>query len=188
MQAWGRFLLCGVFLTVLLGCGAAEPEVAHVTMPPGDGEGASSTLTEVKVANSQGQAYAAFAYDTSYWTAIYAQESQQDDVLLVVSNAQGTVTITAMRTLGRADTTCRYQMALAARDEGYAIGDYNWQTNPHQVEFFVGEITKNQGGRAYYCAQVWNNFGVEFLLSADRASTLDKAQLLYLMRSLEALR
>lgn len=189
MNPTWKAVLLGLALATLGSCGAQEPEVSRITMPQGNGGAdVSNNITTWEAANAQGQAYASLGYDSSYWSPLYVQDGAEDDVFLVLSNASGSVTITLLRTLGRADTTCRYQMAMAARDEGYAIGDYNWQTNPHEVEFFFGEVTKEQGGRAYYCAQVWKNFGVEVLISAEQASHLDNNQVLYLVRSLEALR
>ena len=182
-----RMALVGALALLLAGCGLAPDNETPTPFGPGTAPPTAGTPSAAQsIPDLTGGSIGQFEYDSTYFAAYVTSTPTLDNPQFgSLSTAAGDVVVQLSVIFGRPDTPCRYQAALAARDDGYAIdGDGAKRINDQQVEF--AEVLLNNGS-AYWrldCAQPTGNVGVQVWGIADAPDKLGTEPVHLLLNSI----
>jgi hypothetical protein len=162
-------------LSGYLGAGAGGPD----TSPP------LGTVQSVSLTRPDGTQIGTLSYDDGFFA-----ESQPDPAVIGeltdTHTGSGTLTISATHITGRADTPCRFDAAILARDGGYDITDFGGRKNAMGQGLY--EVKESKGGSylALFCANLKDNSGVQLTVTADTPDKLSWLQVFAVLNSLVA--
>ncbi|MDT8447400.1 MAG: hypothetical protein RRB13_10965 [bacterium] len=174
-------------LWVLAGCGAVSGPEEQPKSALGTGSygtDVSSQVTQVTVTDSLGKTVGHFEYDSQQFTPLYQASDASDGLRVILSAESGALQVTAAKSLGRADTACRYQVALLARDQDFELGLAGWKTNPQGLDVYWASANRTDDYRAFYCALLSDTAGVAIQAQATDAQRLEAKILMALLGSL----
>ena len=172
---------------------------------PGNGGPAVGTATQATLRDTDGHKLGTIEYDAAYFvntTAIGtpAAPGPNDPILpdypidsatppaftmgVVGNDAEG-LHMFLVLIAGRPDTPCRFQAALAARDQGFTIwGDGADVLNGHGLEFHEVVISRGKLYVRLDCALLSNNLGIEVITQSTPAGRLGSRQVHFVLNSI----
>lgn len=172
----------------LAACGAVDSSSTSVTAL-GDGTGGpavnTAAVTTASIPNATGGSQGQLSYDASYFGFLPQTPSDTDPRAGLLSTAAGDLGMQLSLIFGRPDTPCRYQAALAARDDGYTIqGDGQDRVNSNQVQFHEVLLTNGVQYWRLDCAELQSNVGVQVLTISSPTNQRDTQQVVYVLNSI----
>lgn len=170
------------------GCGAVGSTASTTTLL-GDGTGGqavnSSTTATASIPDLVGGTQGQLSYDASYFVYQAQTPSETDPRAGLLVTAAGDLGLQLTIIFGRPDTPCRYQAALAARDDGFAIqGDGADRVNTHQVQFHEVLLRKGVQYWRLDCADLQGNVGVQVQTVSTPTDERDLQQVAYVLNSI----
>jgi hypothetical protein len=193
LRALARAVLRAVALAVLLagllaGCGGlAQDKKPRTPFGPGTGGPTSGPYATYDIPDTANYPFGQLEYDTTYWAPITGQTptSTLPNAGVLISMASD-VSMQLTLIFGRPDTPCRFQAALAARDDGFTIeGDGADKINALGVDFAEVQL---HNGNVYWrldCAQLSGNLGVGVLTQTTPTDQRHLNQVHYVLNSIQ---
>lgn len=173
---------------VLVGC-SSEEEDPELEGPFGAGTGGTAvdtnsvqsfTLTKIS-----GASIGMISYDSSHWADTTSSITGSNSLYLSLLSSDP-ISISLTRITGsRADTPCRFQAAVLARDNDYEILKSGDRTNSKGLDFHQVNLRKDSTYLRFYCTTVSSNVGVLISATATTESHLDYLQLHHILNSVE---
>ncbi len=206
MTVWrwfGRGLL-GLFLAALLAVLPAacrnEEQGAELSGEIGPGSGGppvvQARVMTVLLATPDCQTIGTLAFDSGYFTRTFPAGAANeipfvceitseavDEIHYVYQNTAEAVTVIISRISGRPDTPCRFNAALLARDEGFAILASGDVFNAAGLEFHQVNLTREATFQRFHCTELRSNVGIQISSTSTGGDKLGSEQLHFLLNS-----
>jgi hypothetical protein len=196
-------LLAGA-LALLPGCAEEEPELKGELGPGSGGPDVDANFVAGHDwTDPDGDSIGMFEWDASQF--LHFHPDPEDESLHVVANvapevlladlADGSldelqddeVVMLMSRIVGRADTPCRFQAALLARDEDYEITASGDRRNDQKLELHQVNLHNNAipAHQRFYCFQLRDPFGIDINVITRGRESQDWEQVFYLLNSVD---
>lgn len=169
-------------------CGSIDSSSKTYT-PFGAGSGGTAVntaaATTIDIPNLVGGTQGQLSYDTSYFVYTPQTPTASNSKAGLLVTPAGDLGLQLSVILGRPDTPCRFQAALAARDDGYIIsGNGEDRVNDQQVDFHEVLLHSSTQYWRLDCAQLTGNVGVQVLTVSAPTDERNTAQVVYVLNSI----
>jgi len=172
-----RFRMTVVLLLLALGgasaCGRdTQKDSLEGAIGPGSGGPDVGTLTAGQLAKPDGSPIGTFGYDAGFFVLTAPNPKQQG----TLANPAAGVGMVMNHITGRADTPCRFSVALLARDGGFTLGETGFRTNDQGQDLYEANASAPGSYQRMYCAELKDSTGTQFAVLADAPEKLDWKQ------------
>jgi hypothetical protein len=172
-------------LGLLTACGS-DKQKDSLEGPIGPGSGgpavAPATLVQANLTKPDGTVIGSLAFDTAFFTPLAPPPASPGSL----TNMPNGISILMTNISGRPDTPCRFNAAILARDSGYEIGDTGFRTNALGQELYQVNLSSSGSWVRLFCANLRDNVGLQFAISANAPDKVSWLQVYYVMNSLHA--
>lgn len=182
-------LLVALALAAVLLSGCGEDPEEELDGKFGNGNDSAAYTggpdVEIDLTKSSGSVFGVAEYDSNFF--VFVPPEASGDFGTVVDNADedlATVAVTLIRISGRADTPCRYQAAVLARDEDYTIEESGTRKNAHNIEFYQVNLKKSGTHLSVFCAQMSGEVGVSVQVIAASSALIKSEQVHFILNSI----
>ncbi|MDH4247555.1 MAG: hypothetical protein OEW39_07045 [Deltaproteobacteria bacterium] len=129
---------------------------------------------------SGGSALGGLSYDGAYFFQI-----PTSDESVVLSDSSGSVMLIVAPISGRADTPCRFQAALLARDRGYALLAAGDRKNAQGLEFHEVDLGPGADFQRFYCTELKSHLGILINGVSNSGNNLGTEQVHFVLNSVQ---
>lgn len=165
-------------LGLLSACGSdKQKDSLDGPIGPGAGGPAVGPGTPATLTKPDGTVIGGLAYDGVYFTPLPPPPG-------ALTNSSDGIAIFMTNISGRPDTPCRFNAAVLARDAGYEIGDTGFRTNALGQELYQVNLSSPGSWVRLFCANLRDNAGMQFAISANAPDKVSWRQVYYVMNSL----
>lgn len=174
---------------LLAGCGELDDDPPPRPLGPGSGgdplTGSTQTVT---LRDTTGAAFGQVTYDDGHFAVALpfgpGRPTETDPTIGALQAADG-VSLGFVLIAGRPDTPCRFEAALAARDEGYTIlGDGEDRINDVNVTFHEVWLARGAEWVRLDCAQLNGQRGVQVVAQSPSGNALETVQVHFVLNSI----
>ncbi len=176
----------GLALALAVGLAAAacqpdpKPELKGHLGPGSGGPAIVGPPATIDIAKANGEVVGYADYDAANLLPLGPAAPDHFESLV---DATGTVLLQLMRISGRADTPCRFQAALLARDQGFDIQKSGERKNDQDLDFAQVNLEKDGVWLSLFCTTLRSEIGVLVQVVADSAEKIDWVQVHYVLNT-----